>query len=238
LASFVQLYFDRVYNPIYDATTARLSRYRSLQSRCLQALELQDAQRLLCVGLGTGNEAVAALRTAPHLRLAGIDFTPSALTRSRAKLRRAGRRAELRLMDAAALRYPDRCFDRVLCLHVLDFVDEVDAVVREIVRVLRPGGRFALTLPTRPEGSAMGVALARDQVQSALRSGRNPLLLVAELLLKLPLGMLYLPLLLRPRKRSFSSAQARLLFADLPVGDLGIQEEQAYQDLIISGKRS
>ena len=232
------MYFDYVYNPIYDATTGTLSRYRTLQTKCLNTLALEDAHWLLCVGLGTGNEAVAALQAAPHLRLSGIDFTPSALTRSRAKLRRAGRNAELRLMDAAALRYPDQCFDRVLCIHVLDFVDEVDAVVREIVRVLRPGGRFALTLPTRPEGSAMGAALARDQVKTALRSGGNPLLLIAELLLMLPLGMLYLPLLLRPQKRSFSSQQARLLFAELPVSELHIEEEQAYQDLIISGTKS
>ena len=235
---FVQLYFDHVYNPIYDTTTATLSRYRLLQAKCLDLLALQDARRLLCVGLGTGNEAVAALKAAPHLRLTGVDFSPSALARSRAKLRRAGGKAELSLMDAAALRFPDRCFDRVLCMHVLDFVDEVDAVVREIVRVLRPGGRFALTLPTRPEGSAMGAALARDQVKTALRSGGNPLLLITELLLMLPLGMLYLPLLLRPQKHSFSSQQARLLFAELPVSELHIEEEQAYQDLIMSGLKT
>lgn len=234
----MQMYFDYVYNPIYDATTATLSRYRTLQTKCLNALALEDAQRLLCVGLGTGNEAVAALQAAPHLHLSGIDFTPSALTRSRAKLRRAGRKAELRLMDAAALRYPDQCFDRVLCMHVLDFVDEVNAVVREIVRVLRTGGRFALTLPTRPEGAAMGVALAKEQVKTALHSGRNPLHLAAELLMKLPLGVLYLPLLLRPQRRSFSSRQARGLFADLPVSGLSIEEEQAYQDLIITGRKS
>ena len=49
--------------------------------------------------------------------------------------------------------------------------------------------------------------------------------------------MLYLPLLLRPRKRSFSPAQARGLFAGLPVSQLLIEEEQAYQDLIISGRK-
>ena len=61
LRSFVQMYFDHVYNPIYDATTATLSRYRALQARCLQALELQDAERLLC-GVGRHEAAPGTIR--------------------------------------------------------------------------------------------------------------------------------------------------------------------------------
>jgi len=62
-----RVYFDLVYNPLYDATTARFSRYKTLQQKCIKALDLEEARSLLCVGLGTGNELVAALQAAPHL---------------------------------------------------------------------------------------------------------------------------------------------------------------------------
>ncbi len=235
---FLRTYFDRVYNPLYDATTASLSRYRILQARCIQALQLETARRILCVGLGTGNEAVTVLQAAPHLGLSGIDLSPAALVKSRRKLHRLGRSADLQLMDAAALRYGDNCFDRVLCIHVLDFVDDVRAPIREIVRVLSPGGRFALTMPSRPEGTSLGVSLARDQIRTSLRSGRSALGVAAELLLRSLFGLLYLPLLARPQRRSFSPQQVRRLFAMLPVHQIIVDEERAYQDYIVSGVKA
>jgi SAM-dependent methyltransferase len=228
-------YFNHVYNPLYDATTATLNRYKTLQERCIRALELQSAHRILCVGLGTGNEVVAALRVAPLLSVSGIDLSSSALAVSRRKLRRLGRKADFQRMDTAALSYADNSFDRVLCLHVLDFVDEAEKAVREIVRVLSPGGRFVLTLPSRAEGASLAASLARDHVRAALRSGRHPLGVAAELILKFPLGLVYLPLAARPRRRSFSVQQVRSLFAGLAVRRLAIEEDQVYHDFIVTG---
>jgi len=204
----------------------------------VRALELEAACRVLCVGLGTGNEAVALLEAAPHLDVSGIDLSPAALRICRRKLMRLGGRAELRLMDTARLRYPDCSFDRVLCMHVLDFVDEVEQSVREMIRVLAPGGRFTITVPSQPEGASMGVSLARDHVRAARRAGRGSLSAAVELLSLLPLGLLYLPLLARPQRRSFSQKQIEGLFAALPVDHLVIQAERVYQDFIVSGTRS
>jgi ubiquinone/menaquinone biosynthesis C-methylase UbiE len=233
-----KVYFDLIYNPLYDATTARLSRYKVLQQKCLQALDLEETRSLLCVGLGTGNELVAALRTAAQVRVSGIDLSPSALASSRRKLRAAGRTADLQIMDATAIRHPDGSFDRVLCMHVLDFVDNPGRAVREIVRVLAPGGRFVVTVPSRLEGTALGVSLARDEVRTALRSGRHPLSVVADLLFKLIMGFVYVPLLARSGHHVFSTQQVRALFERLPVRALAIEEERAYQDFIVTGEKS
>jgi len=232
------MYFDLVYNPLYDATTARLSRYKALQQRCLQALDLEEARSLLCVGLGTGNEVVAALQAAPHLDVSGIDLSPSALASSRRKLRMTGRKADLQIMDVTAIRHPDGSFDRVLCMHVLDFVDDTGQAVREIVRVLGPGGRFVVTFPSRLEGTALGVALARDEVCTALRSGRHPLAVVADLLFKLIMGLVYVPLLARSGHHAFSEQQVHRLFEGQQVRGLAIEEEQAYQDFIVTGVKA
>jgi ubiquinone/menaquinone biosynthesis C-methylase UbiE len=238
VGAFQKVYFNLVYNPLYDATTARLSRYKALQQKCLRALDLADARRLLCVGLGTGNELVAVLRAAPQTEVSGIDLSPSALASSRRKLRRAGGTADLQLMDASAILHPDGSFDRVLCMHVLDFVDDPGRAVREIVRVLSPGGRFVVTLPSRLEGTALGVALARDEVRTALRSGRHPLAVVTDLLFKLIMGFVYVPLLARGGHHVFSAQDVRSLFERQPVRALAIEEEIAYQDFIVTGLKA
>ena len=232
------MYFDLVYNPLYDATTARFSRYKALQQKCLQTLDLEEARTLLCVGLGTGNEVVAALQAALHLKVSGIDLSPSALASSRRKLRARGRTADLQIMDVTAIRHPDGSFDRVLCMHVLDFVDDTGQAVREIVRVLGPGGRFVVTFPSRLEGTALGVALARDEVCTALRSGRPPLAVVADLLFKLIMGLVYVPLLARSGHHAFSEQQVHRLFEGQQVRGLAIEEEQAYQDFIVTGVKA
>jgi ubiquinone/menaquinone biosynthesis C-methylase UbiE len=232
-----RVYFDLVYNPLYDATTARFSRYKTLQQKCIQALDLKEARSLLCVGLGTGNELVAAMRAAPQIRVSGLDLSPSALAASRRKLHELGRTADLQIMDVTAIRHPDGSFDRVLCLHVLDFIDDPGRAAREIVRVLSPGGRFVATLPSRLEGAALGVALARDEVRTALRSGRHPLAVVSELLMKFIMGLVYVPLLARSGHRSFSAHQVRKLFEGQPVRGLVIEEEVAYQDFIVTGEK-
>jgi ubiquinone/menaquinone biosynthesis C-methylase UbiE len=229
-----RLYFDLVYNPLYDATTARLSRYRTLQRKCLQALAMDGARSLLCVGLGTGNELVPALAASPGLSVTGIDLSPSALASSRKKLRAAGRTAQLEVMDATALRRPDGTFDRVLCMHVLDFVDRQGRAVREMMRVLKPGGRLVATLPSRSEGTAMGLALARDEIRTSLRAGRHPLAVAADLVSKIVMGLVYVPLLARAGRREFSEKEVRALFLGLPVRSLEIEEESAYQDYIVT----
>jgi ubiquinone/menaquinone biosynthesis C-methylase UbiE len=233
-----QMYFNLVYNPVYDATTARFSRYKVLQRKCLQALDMPGARRLLCVGLGTGNELLPALRMAPRAVVSGIDLSPSALASSRRKLRRAGETADLQLMDATALRHPDGSFDRVLCMHVLDFISQPGRAVREMVRVLQPGGRLVATLPSRSEGASMGLALARDEVRTALRAGRHPLAVVADLLSKAFMGLVYVPLLTRDGHRAFSEREVRALFDGLPVRALEIEEERDYQDYIVTVMRA
>jgi ubiquinone/menaquinone biosynthesis C-methylase UbiE len=227
-------YFDHVYNPLYDATTATLNRYRMLQARCIRMLELQSSRSILCVGMGTGNEAVTILAAAPHIEVSGIDLSASALAASRRKLRRIGRQADLRRMDAASLQFADGSFDRALCLHVLDFVEDAGRVIREVLRVLRPGGRVVLTLPSRPDGPLLEAGLARDHVQSALRSGTHPLRVLAEVILRFSMSLVYAPLAMRPRGASFTIPRVHRLLAGLSIRSVAIEEEPAYQDLIVS----
>jgi len=58
----------------------------------------------------------------------------------------------------AGLDFPDASFDRVLAIHVLEHLDNLPAALREIARVMAPGGRFSVVIPA--EGG-LGYALGR-----------------------------------------------------------------------------
>jgi SAM-dependent methyltransferase len=45
---------------------------------------------------------------------------------------------------AQALPYADRSFDRVTCITVLTFIQDIDVAIREMARMLRPGGRLVI----------------------------------------------------------------------------------------------
>ena len=60
---------------------------------------------------------------------------------------------ESHLMDAAALKFPDATFDLVVAGFVMHILPDPVATVAEVRRVLRPGGRFAFTIPGRSDGS-------------------------------------------------------------------------------------
>jgi ubiquinone/menaquinone biosynthesis C-methylase UbiE len=103
---------------------------------------------LLDVGTGTGVLAVAALERWPGAEVVGID--PSSrmleLAADEARRRSPGLPARLRLLTAGAdpLPIPDQSVDVAVSSFVIQLVPNRAAALREVLRVLRPGGRFAL----------------------------------------------------------------------------------------------
>ncbi len=86
-----------------------------------------------------------------HDSYLGLDLSTAELA-----LARARGRGPVGLADARWLPLPDSCVDTVVCSMGLMLVQPVDDAVREVARVLRPGGRFALLLP------ALGPIAPRD----------------------------------------------------------------------------
>jgi len=151
----VQAYFDSVYNVAYDFTTARLSRFRKLQTRCVAKLMLKEGDRILCVGLGTGNEISHILGVNTGVEVTGVDYSKTALKKALQKAEKLGKKIDLRLMDARCLEFAPGSFDKVLCIHVMDFVGDTqdkEKATREILRVLNNGGQFVITYPSDREG--------------------------------------------------------------------------------------
>jgi ubiquinone/menaquinone biosynthesis C-methylase UbiE len=105
---------------------------RDLRQYLYPRAELLDARSVLDVGCGTG-ALLGELTNQAHL-VYGLD-------KDRAHLRlAASSKALLTCADAGQLPYPDHTFDATLCHFLLLWVDDPLRVVREMVRVTRPGG--------------------------------------------------------------------------------------------------
>ncbi|MBI2897735.1 MAG: methyltransferase domain-containing protein [Deltaproteobacteria bacterium] len=141
----------------------------------LERAALQDGEAVLEVAVGTGLLFAQTLRANPRGRNVGVDLTPAMLARAR---RRAARVApggswELAVGDAYALDFPDASFDVVFNNYMFDLLPEADfpAVVGELVRVLRPGGRLVLVNMTHGKGPIARAAGALFELEPSLFGG-------------------------------------------------------------------
>lgn len=137
----LQVFWDR-YFAVYD-TMNQAPPYQRMVRRYADLLQPAAGDDILDAGAGTGN--VSKVLAVPGARLVGIDFCAPALPRCRAKVPQA----EFRLGDLTRpLEFADASFDKLACSLVLHFLepDRQAFALGEMHRVLRPGGRIALTV--------------------------------------------------------------------------------------------
>lgn len=106
--------------------------------------------RVLEVGVGTGMNLAYYPK---DLAITAIDLAPRMLERARERARRAGLRVDLREADVQTLPFPDASFDTVIGTFVFCSVPDPVLGLRELRRVLRPGGQLLLlehVLSVRP----------------------------------------------------------------------------------------
>lgn len=235
-SKFQRLYFNYAYNPVYDFTTARHNRYRKLQEECIGKLELRDKDRVLCVGLGTGNEILRILGINPNVSIMGVDYSHTALQKAYKKALSLGKEIEVRVMDARRLELPAASFDKVLCLHVMDFIEDNTKAAIEILRVLKDRGQYVITYPSSKEGVRLGLNIFKDNIHNR-SPGESRIRALLETLAQMLVGMVYIPLLFRPKHKSYSYRELEGMFSQLAAGDFQIEEDVIYQDFIVSGRK-
>jgi demethylmenaquinone methyltransferase / 2-methoxy-6-polyprenyl-1,4-benzoquinol methylase len=113
-----------------------------------------EARRVLDVASGTAAVAIELVRSDPERTVVGVDQSPEMLAAGRERVAHArlGDRIELREARAEELPFADGEFDAVTFTYLLRYVDDVPATLRELVRVVRPGGTVAMLEFGLPRG--------------------------------------------------------------------------------------
>jgi ubiquinone/menaquinone biosynthesis C-methylase UbiE len=125
-----------------DYDTAPYGRHaRRLQPDVLAAVESIDFAAVLDVGCGTGALLEAILVAHPAARVMGLDLSPEMLGVARERL---SDMAELLVGDAEHLPLSDGDVDLVVCVDSLHHYPDPRAALREMARVLRPGGGLVI----------------------------------------------------------------------------------------------
>ncbi|HEX3562166.1 MAG TPA: class I SAM-dependent methyltransferase [Solirubrobacterales bacterium] len=123
-------------------------------------------ERVLDVATGTGMVATALVRRY-GCSVVGLDQSLEMLSGARAKLDRdAGLAAHIELVrgEAESLRFGDGEFDHLTFTYLLRYVDDPGATLRELARVVKPGGRVAsleFMLPPNPMARSLWHAYTR-----------------------------------------------------------------------------
>lgn len=137
--------FDRLADG-YDRAALRFFPFAA--DRLVRRLAPRPGEKILDVATGTGAVAVAV---GQHLvgsggRVMAVDISERMLDRAYANVRRmALHNVDVHPMDATALEFRSGYFDAVACSFGLFFMPDMAEALREWRRVLRPGGRIALT---------------------------------------------------------------------------------------------
>jgi ubiquinone/menaquinone biosynthesis C-methylase UbiE len=156
---------------IYDALTAQDPWRRHCRSMAAHV----PGGRVLDLGIGPGVSAIEVARAAPATRMVGLDSSAPMLARARRHATAAGVSLALIRADARHLPFADASHDGATGHSFLYLLADSRAVLREVHRVVRPGGAVAFLEPNDVRGRRRWVAV-RDAYRTDRRFGTAMLL--------------------------------------------------------------
>jgi ubiquinone/menaquinone biosynthesis C-methylase UbiE len=134
---------------VYEEVFERLT--NDLGARALASLKLRMAEKLIDVGAGAGGTALLAAASGAHVF--AIDASKGMVNRisERAAGRNLGGNVRAEVMDGMGLKFPDETFDAAVSVFGVILFPDAELGMRELFRVLKPGGRLAVVTWTEPE---------------------------------------------------------------------------------------
>jgi len=129
------------YSKVYDRIFGKV--FQDSREVLASSLELRPGSQVLEVGVGTG--LVLPLYPS-HCRVTGIDLSEGMLAKARERVEalELSHVVALERMDASQMSFADDTFDVVVAAYVVTAVPDHRALMREIIRVARPGARVLL----------------------------------------------------------------------------------------------
>jgi SAM-dependent methyltransferase len=114
-----------------------------------EAADIRSGERVLDVAAGNGNATLAAARR--FAEVTSTDYVPALLDKGHARAKAEGLLVNFRVADVEALPFQDASFDAVLSTYGVMFAPDHVRAAREMLRVVRPGGRIGMSNWT-PDG--------------------------------------------------------------------------------------
>ena len=120
----------------------------------LQQVPIAANAAILDIGCGGGRTVQRLAALAPAGTVQGIDYSAASVAAARETNAREieSGRVQIQLGSVASLPYPDRTFDLVTAVETHYYWPDLTANMREVLRVLKPGGLFALIAETHRDG--------------------------------------------------------------------------------------
>ncbi|MBI4463665.1 MAG: methyltransferase domain-containing protein [Acidobacteria bacterium] len=146
--------------PLYDSILRGTMRETLFKRRLIEQARIEKGHRILDLGCGTATLTLLVRQTCPKAEVVGLDPDAGILGIARAKAARAGLHIALHRAMAYALPYADDSFDRVLSSLVFHHLSTLDKrrALREVLRVLRPGGELHIADWGKPQNVLLRAA--------------------------------------------------------------------------------
>jgi ubiquinone/menaquinone biosynthesis C-methylase UbiE len=143
--------------PLYDPTVKLLGGGAARQVLLAQA-RIRPTDRVFDLGCGTGTMAVIIKKQFPRLEIVGLDPDPRALARARKKAAREALAIHFDQGFGDQLPYPEASFDRALSSFMFHHLptEQKGRTLREVHRVLKPGGEFHMADFEGPQDREQG----------------------------------------------------------------------------------
>lgn len=140
--------FYRVMSGFYDLIDITYFRDWENSPRKIVLESIGNAEKVLDLCTGTATNALRIAKSKPASEVIGIDLSKDMLKVAQGKVERAGvPNIKLYYMDAANMRFQDKCFDKILLSLVLHEIEEslAEKILIEAKRVLRDDGEIIVT---------------------------------------------------------------------------------------------
>ena len=129
----------------YKLSPAFLIRRNAVASQLRRIVPAGGCERAVDLGCGTG--PYLPLLAALAREVIGIDIAPAMLDEARRNLPREAANVTLTQGSVLDTPFPDGHFDIGVCVGVIEYFDDPSSVLREIWRILKPGGHIVCTVP-------------------------------------------------------------------------------------------